>query len=253
MIKILDLSLGYNKKKAPVVSKCSFSLKGSQIGIILGPNGAGKTTLLKGVLGLMKPISGKIEIEGKDILEMKANDRAKLISYVPQSFDFAPSSVYDYVMLGRIPHFAIGPKEKDHACVIEALEKMGIKEFASRNVLSLSGGEKQKVMIARALSTNSQVIVFDEPSANLDMGASHLLLDLIKNLSESEGKTVLISMHDINMAYDYGDYFAFMKNGKIHKQGGKEIFDEESLSSLYGIKVAKMNGEKTYFVYGGKQ
>ena len=151
MIRLTSLSCCYGKKAKPVLHDVSFALNKGEIAILLGPNGAGKSTLLQAVLGNIKFYKGDIIIDGKNIKELSVRERAKLIAYVPQSFHFAPSSVYDAILLGRIPYFTFAPSPEDHAYVHQIIQEMGLETLASRNVTELSGGEKQKVAIAEIL------------------------------------------------------------------------------------------------------
>lgn len=254
MIELRHLSSSYGKRRDDVLHDVSFTLSKGQIGIVLGPNGAGKSTLLKSVVGLLQPISGEIDIEGKPLSEYKARERAQKIAYVPQSISFAPATVFATVMLGRLPYFSFSPSKEDERIVTETLEEMGLAGFAERNVLELSGGEKQKVAIARALAQQTDIIVFDEPTSNLDITNEAAIVSAVSELAKEKGKTVLFSIHDLNLALTAGDHFLFLNEGKVVSEGDASIFTEETVEKTFGIHATKlMTQEGTYFIYGGKK
>lgn len=252
MIEVKNLTFSYSKRGPEVLSDVSFGLPSGNIGVLLGPNGVGKSTLFRCVLGLAKPQGGTVCIDGKDIYAMKARERAAHIAYVPQKVSFAPLSVYDAVMVGRLPYFSIAPKRKDHEAVCECLEEFGLTPLMNRNVLELSGGEQQIVAIARAYAQGASVLVFDEPTSNLDIANRALVLKQIKRLAE-KGLTVLLSMHEINDALEIGDRFYFVKDKGLFAQGDASVFTSETLSSVFGVRgEIHLVNDKRIFVLGGK-
>lgn len=252
MIRLTSLSCSYGKKAKPVLRDVSFTLNKGEIAILLGPNGAGKSTLLQAVLGNIKFYEGDILIDGKNIKELSARQRAKLIAYVPQSFHFAPSSVYDAILLGRIPYFAFAPSQEDHAYVNQIIQEMGLETLASRNVTELSGGEKQKVAIARALAQGSEILVLDEPTSNLDLAAQAQIASLIKGLAKRKNLTILMSIHDLNLALNIGKSFIFLKNGFLIGQKQASQIDEDLISSVFDIEAKKIKqDDHEYFIFGG--
>lgn len=254
MIDVSHLSTRYSKSSPEVLHDVSFSLKEGEITVLLGPNGAGKSTLIQCILGQMKRREGAIILNGKPIEETKHIERARLMAYVPQSPSFAPATVYDAVMLGRIPYFAFAPTKEDHDIVEEALHEMSLDDLATRNVAELSGGEKQRVAIARALAQKSRILLFDEPTSNLDISAETLIAEMVKGLAKKKGLTVLLSMHDLNLALSVGDRFLFLKDGKIISDGDRDSVTEKTVESVFGVKCERVQiNEKTIFVYGGKQ
>lgn len=254
MIELRHLSSSYSKRDEDVLRDVSFTLQKGQVGVILGPNGAGKSTLLKSVVGLLHPISGEILIEGKPLSEYKARERAAKIAYVPQSISFAPATVFATVMLGRLPYFTFSPSKEDERIVTETLEDMGLAGFAERNVLELSGGEKQKVAIARALAQQTDIIVFDEPTSNLDITNEAAIVSAVSDLAKEKGKTVLFSIHDLNLALATGNHFLFLRDGQVVAEGDTSVFTKETVEKTFGIKATKFTTEEgTYFIYGGKK
>ncbi len=253
MIEVRNLSFAYTKKGKKVLQDVSFALQSGKIGILLGPNGVGKSTLIRCILGLVKPQEGQVLINGADIASMKSSQRAMAMAYVPQKVSFAPLTVYDSVMLGRLPFFGLSPKKKDHEAVVEALEELGLSELMSRNVLELSGGEQQIVAIARAYVQGASVLVFDEPTSNLDISNRRLVLSRIKKLKE-KGYTILLSMHDLNDALELGEQFFFMKENRILTSGDVSVFTSENIASVFGVegRIETIHGTKIFIPGGNK-
>ena len=152
MLNVENLTFRYSKLSRPVLNGASLELKPGEIGILLGKNGSGKTTLFKNILGINKPGSGKILFEGEDLLKMSRKERARRIAYVPQDIHFGALTVFDSIMLGRISYFGLKASKSDYEAVEKIIEDMHLSDFAFRNVEELSGGEQQKVAIARALA-----------------------------------------------------------------------------------------------------
>ncbi len=254
MIKVQGLQFGYSKKSEPVLRDISFSLNQGETLVLLGPNGAGKSTLIATLLSELKPWVGSIQIDGKPIEALSRKEKATLIAYVPQSVSHAPSTVFDAVMLGRLPYFAFGPSKEDEEIVWATLEEVGLTDFAARNVMELSGGEKQRVAIARALAQDAKILLFDEPTSNLDIGAEALTAELVGRLVKSKGKTAVLAMHDLNLAHDLGDRFLLIHKGGQASFGGKEQLVDAALSTLFGVEVRKVSLEgHEYFIYGGNK
>ena len=216
---------------------------------MLGKNGAGKSTLFKIISGANKQNCGEILLDGKDISKLPLKDRAKLISYVPQRADFGELTVFETVLTGRLPYFSFKAGRKDYEAVKNVLEEMGISHLAERMANTLSGGEKQTVAIARAIVGNSKLIVFDEPTENLDISNQYIITKTAKELSK-KGITVLCSLHDLNEAVLLGDKFFFLKEKKFKHIGGKEIFKADVIEDVYGIKTKVLNIENRTIIIG---
>ena len=254
MIEIRSLSLAYSRKTPLVLQNVDFSLGKGEIGVLLGPNGAGKSTLLKSIVGLLRPKEGTIAINEKPLSEYKAGERAKLVAYVPQVLSYSPATVFDTVMLGRLPHFGLFPGPNDEAAVKKVLSDIGIEHLTYRNLHELSGGERQKVAIARALAQESDIIVFDEPTANLDISSETLIAESVRTLSREYGKTIVLALHDLNLAYRLGDRFLFLKQGSVVSSGGKEAFVEGTIEATFGVSAKKIDTEEgTIFLMKGNK
>lgn len=253
MIRVQGVSTRYGKKNPEVLKRVDFELPEGCIGVLLGPNGSGKSTMLQCLLGLMK-YEGEIFRDGVSLKGLSSRERAKKIAYVPQTLSFAPSSVYDAVMIGRIPHFGLTPGDKDIEMVRETLDELGLSDLAARNVLELSGGERQKVAIARALVQEAKILVFDEPTSNLDIAAEEAILSLVHKLCKEKGLTVLLTMHDLNLALQVGERFILLKGGEVIASGDDSIVNEDNIASAFGVHVERVhvNG-KNFIIHGGKE
>lgn len=251
MLKCENLNFNYGRTGKPVLRGVDFSLEQGQIGIVLGKNGSGKTTLFKNILGIQKPKSGKIFFEGKNLLRMSRRERARHIAYVPQNIEFGELSVFDTVLMGRISFFGLRAGKEDYAAVEKILEDMHLTEFAHRNVDKLSGGERQKIAIARAMAQEPKMMIFDEPTGNLDIANEQLIMEEAKKLSREKNISILSSLHDLNQALYFGDKFFLLKDGVVKYTGGKEIITESVIKDIFDIqvKIAEVDGRKV--ILGG--
>ena len=234
-LKVNNLKFRIDKKE--ILKNISFEVpKGSFIGII-GPNGSGKSTLLKNIYRLYKPYSGEILLDNKDIFKMKDKDCAKEIAVLAQEsnsqFDF---TVEQIVKMGRYPYKSMFEdySKKDLKMVYDMLKKVGLEDYKDRSFSNLSGGEKQRVLIARALVQNTDFLILDEPTNHLDIGYQIQLMDLVKSLNI----TTLSAIHDMNLASMYCDYLLVMKDGKIITCGTvKEVITKEMLKDVFGVNA----------------
>lgn len=252
MLRITDLTFRYSRKSPVVLDGISLSLKDGEIGVLLGKNGSGKTTLFKTVLGFEKPEAGQMVFNGKDLIKMNRRGRAEQIAYVPQDIQFGDLTVFDTVLLGRLPYFGLRASKEDEEIVIKTLKEMGLEELAGRNTAELSGGERQKVAIARALAQEPKLLVFDEPTGNLDIANEQLILKEILRVTKEKGIGVLTSLHDLNEALSIGDVFFFIKDGKIRYFGDSSIVTEQVINDIYDadVSIIEYKGKKI-IVNGG--
>ncbi len=250
MLEIRDLTFGYNKNK-PVLNHLSLELPEGKIGVLLGKNGAGKSTLFRCLLGLTK-CSGSIVFEGKDLAKMKRIDRAKTIAYVPQQIHFGDLTVYDCVMVARLAHFGLAAGSEDRRVVDQVLLDMGLYDLRNENVSRLSGGERQKVAIARALAQEAKLLVFDEPTGNLDVSNEQLFYRLIKDVAAKRNLTILVAVHNLQFALSIGDVYYMMIDGKVRYSGDAGVVNADTIRDVYGIqaKIIKINGIN-HVIYGG--
>ncbi|WP_148883250.1 ABC transporter ATP-binding protein [Thermococcus aciditolerans] len=201
---------------------------------VLGPNGAGKSTLVKCLAGILN--CGGVEVFGRPLREYSRDELARLIAYVPQRTEPGFMTVFDTVLLGRRPHMGLRPSKRDIAAVRAALRTLGIENLATKTTNRLSGGELQKVGIARALAQEPKILIMDEPTNNLDIRSQLEVMRLASGFSR-EGGTAIVVMHDVNLALRFAKRFIFMKGGRVVADGGLEILDGALFREVYGVDV----------------
>ncbi|MEG0308021.1 MAG: ABC transporter ATP-binding protein [Clostridium sp.] len=237
MFKVQVENLRFSIDKKDILKDISIDIpKDSFVGVI-GPNGSGKSTLLKNIYRLYKPSSGSILIDNKELAKMKDKDCAKEIAVLAQEsnthFDF---TVEQIVKMGRYPYKSVFEdySKADLQMVKDMLKKVGLESFGGRNFSELSGGEKQRTLIARALVQDTNFLILDEPTNHLDIGYQIQLMDLVKNLNI----TTLAAIHDMNLAAMYCDYLVVMKDGKIKEFGTiEEVINSEMLKEVFGVNA----------------
>jgi iron complex transport system ATP-binding protein len=247
--EVLEVSnLSVQLGASQILDDISFSLNPGQLIGLIGPNGAGKSTLLKSLINFIKPKTGSVLFGNQNALEMKAIERAKIISYLsqegPSSFAY---SVLEVVLMGSYPHLNRGTHpgsfEEDEA--IKALQYVGMAHLKARSFPSLSGGEKQLVLFARVLVQNSMILLLDEPTANLDLGHEAALLQMLRELVD-EGRSSIIALHNLNLAAEYCDSLLLLKDGNMVIQGKPdEVLVENLLESVYQTELLVKKEEQT--------
>ncbi len=239
MIKIDNVTLSYDKKI--VLKDLSLDLKEKSFIGIIGKNGAGKSTLLKSVVGLLKPINGNIFINNEDIYRMKKNMLAKKISFMPQTMQFDFSfNVEDFIMFGRYPYMnMLKLATKDDFKIVEDIMNFTqTTEFANRNINELSGGEKQKVLLAQTLVQQTDIIALDEPTSHLDIGSQATIFKLLKMLNEKYNKTIITTVHDLNLAGEFCSDIVFLDNKKVINFGSAEkVLNYKDIEKIYNVNV----------------
>lgn len=235
ILKVLGLTFRYNS--IPVIRDVCFTLEEGEVLSILGPNGAGKTTLLKCLNRVISPQKGSVLIDGSDVRNQSRVNIARQIGYVSQRGEVSRVKVYDLVLLGRKPHFKWGPKEEDHRLTAEALKLLGCGHLSLRYADEISGGEFQLVQIAQALVREPRAVLLDEPTANLDIGNQHLLMEKIRNLIHSGPRAAVMTLHDLNLALRYSDRFILLRDGFIHAGGGREVLTRKNIKEVYDLDV----------------
>lgn len=235
-LTVRDLTFSYSS--TPVLRGVSFEVARGQCVAILGNNGAGKSTLLKCLNRLLTVRSGSIEIEGNEIGHLHGTQLARMVGYVPQNLTFSDSTVFDAVLMGRKPYIRWEAVEKDLKIVGDLLDNMHLAPLALRRVDALSGGEQQKVAIARALAQQPNVLLFDEPTSSLDIRNQIDMVNIIRTVATENDLSVIVTMHDLNLALRFADRFLLLKDGIIYAAGGREVITADAIWAVYGVKVS---------------
>jgi iron complex transport system ATP-binding protein len=241
VMRIEAEALAFGYPEHPVGRDASLSVGAGEVMCLLGPNGCGKTTLFRTLLGLLPPQGGRVLLGGEDISALPRAETARRIAYVPQAqAEMFPYTALDLVLMGRIAHRGMfaGPSKEDIAISRQALADLGIAALAERDVTRLSGGQRQLVIVARALAQAAPLIVMDEPTASLDFGNQVRVLSEVRRLAGRDIGIVL-STHDPDHAFAVATRVALMADGKIVASGPpREILTSERLRSVYGVEVS---------------
>lgn len=246
-IEIEKLRFSYDKKE--ILKEIDLKIKKGKLTGILGPNGCGKSTLLKNILGYLDAESGSVKFNNKNMRELKKKEIAKIVSLVPQKSSLMTNmSVEEFVLLGRLPHLKSpwhGYTYEDKEYVKNNLKLLNLENFSKRVALSLSGGEFQRVLLARALTQDPKILLLDEPTSALDLNHAVEMLNSVKNLIDAKGLTGIVVLHDLNLASMFCDEIIMMKNGKVKYQGAPEkVITENNLKEIYNLKAKIMRDEK---------
>lgn len=239
-----DLSIGYAD---PIVNNINISIDDGEIAVLIGPNGAGKTTLLKTISGLIKKISGSIFIDGKNLNDISLNERAKLIAAVLTEKTYAEYSCEEMVAMGRYPYTnGVGSlSDEDYAIVKNAMELTNITDIAKRDFLKISDGQRQRVLLARAICQEPKLLILDEPTSFLDVKYKMEFLTLLKKLAKEKEFSVIMSLHELDMARQIADKLICIKEDRIDKIGTvDDIFSEGYIKTLFDISSGDFD-EKT--------
>ncbi len=239
MLSIIDVTIRYESRT--VLRDVNLTVHAGEVLAVIGPNGVGKSTLIRASSGSLKPAGGRVTIDGRDVHHLRVEERAKLIAVVPQAIRLPEAfSVFETVLMGRTPYLGwLGREsEKDRSAVQSALERTGTLELTDRPLGELSGGEQQRVLIARALAQAARTLLLDEPTAHLDLKHQAGVLSLVRSLAHAENHAVLIALHDLNLAAQYADRVALLSNSGVAALGTpEEVLTAENLSPAYGLHI----------------
>ncbi len=246
-LMVNDLYFSYGTET--ILKEIAFSLRKGEICAILGPNGAGKSTLLKCIDNIVRPQRGSIIIDNEPIHLLNSKELAKKLSFLPQEHNVSfPYTVFDVVLMGRSPYIGMfsSPSERDKKTAMESIRFVGIENIADKPYISLSGGQRKLVLIARALTQDAEVLIFDEPTNHLDFKNQFTILIKIKEIITRKSLSAVMSLHDPNLALRFAESVVMIKNGRIIAHGKKEnVITEENLKMLYELdmKVITTYGE----------
>ena len=236
-ITVKDLEFSYNSH--PVLERIGFDLEPGRILGVIGPNGSGKSTLIKCLNRLLTPRKGSVTAGGREFAALSRRELAKSISYLPQeTTPGLPASVFETVLMGRRPHASWRTSRADAEKALKALLRLDLLEFADREFQALSGGEQQRVLLARALAQEARLLLLDEPTSSLDIRRQIQVMETVRDLAVSTGLTVIMVVHDLNLAARYTDNLLILSNGKIHSHGPSEkVLTPQAIAEVYGVKV----------------
>ena len=231
-------NIDFSYKSVPTLENITFSLEKGDVLSLLGPNGVGKTTLMKCINRILMPSNGSVFIGDENISDLSRRNVAKRIGYVPQRGDVSRMSVFDSILLGRMPHMGWDASNKDIMITGRVIDLIGLQKIAMKYINEISGGEYQLVQIARALVQQPQVILLDEPTSNLDLCNQHMIMKVMNKVVKVNEMAAVMVIHDINLALRYSDKFILLKEGKIFAAGGVETITSEVVSEVYNMEVS---------------
>lgn len=236
MVDVSHISFAYGGSRT-VLQDVSFHLERGQCLAILGNNGAGKSTLLKCIDRILPTKGGSVTIDGQNVFALPGREMARHIAFVAQESDRGSLTVLDTVLLGRRPYLRWDVTAHDRQIAMEAIAALGLEDYVLRRVSELSGGEFQKVMLARALAQEPKLLLLDEPTSSLDPGSQHRVLQTVVKLAREHNICVITVLHELNLALRYCDRYLFLKESQIYASGGREVMDPEIIEAVYGMHV----------------
>lgn len=238
MLEINDLTCGYDSFS---LKDINLKIKTGEIVGVVGPNGSGKTTLLRAISRVLKPKKGKILFDGKDIWNMSSKELAEKMAVVSQSFEIGFITVEDFILLGRIPYFnrfQFIETKMDLEIARKSMQLTDVYKLRDRPIREISGGERQLAVIARALTQEPKLLILDEPTAHLDIAHQVAILDLIKRLNKEQGFTIIMVLHELNLASEYCQRLILINEGSIYKTGSPEdVLTYQIIEEVYKTVV----------------
>ena len=249
MMEVKNISYHYHGG-GEVLKDVNFTLEQGQFLAILGNNGVGKSTLLKCLNKILKADSGELFLDGENILQMSNHQVSRRIAFVSQTVPNTQMTVHDVVMLGRRPYMKWGFTEKDHQIVHSAMDRLNLESLRGRFLNQLSGGERQKVMLARALAQQPKLLLLDEPTSSLDIHNQYQVLEIVRELCHHDGLTAVVVIHDLNLALRFCDQFLLLRQGQVYANGDYRVLTPEALKAVYQIdgRVVEVENQRMVLV-----
>ena len=239
MLTIEALTVSYGTRR--VLTEISLEVNSGEVVALIGPNGAGKSTLVRAVSGIIPAQAGKVSADGEDLLAQTTMQRARSLAVVPQAVSMPPAfTVWETVLMGRTPYlnFLGQVSAKDEEIARLALERVDALELAERRVGELSGGEQQRVLLARALAQSTPILLLDEPTSNLDLHYQIGFMETVSSLARQDNLAVLVALHDLNLAARYGDRVALLVDGGVKAAGTpRQVLTPDLISAVYHLPV----------------
>lgn len=237
MLEVRKLNFSYGKEGREILKNITCDLEQGHLVAILGNNGAGKSTLLKCLNRIHKAKSGEVLVDGSNIYKISRRNLAQKVAYVAQKSESSHTMVFDTVLLGRRPYIKWDVTQEDKEIVKDLLERFNLNQYATKYIDEMSGGEMQKVVLARALAQQPKYLLLDEPTSNLDPYNQQEMLKCVREVCKRENIGGVVVIHDLNLAIRYCDRFVFIKNAEIYSYGGMEIMTEKAIKDVYKIDV----------------
>lgn len=234
-LKVAGISFAYNSD--PILEDIGFTLEPGNMMCVMGVNGAGKSTLLKCMNRILKPQQGTVFIGDEDLHSLKGDNIAQKLGYVPQRHPDNRLNVFESILLGRRPHMGWKVTMHDYEVVEGIIHEIGLQGLAMRPVNKLSGGELQKVVIARALAQSPAILLLDEPTSNLDLKNQMEVMGLVRRIVRDQGLSAVVAIHDLNIALRFADIFLFLKNHRIYSLFNRDKLSEDTIRDVYGVEV----------------
>ena len=245
MLKVDSLWVFYGK--IPVLKSVTFEIAPGNFVAVCGVNGAGKTTLLKAIQRIIKPSKGAVYIDDIDVGSLGRQALARYMAWIPQNPSITHLSVFETVLLGRLPYNSWKPSDNDFKIAAHYIKELGLADLAHRPIGTLSGGEAQKAAIARALVQNPRVLLCDEPTSHLDLRNQLEIMNTIKSYVESKGIMAIIAIHDLNLALRFCDRLLFLKDGSIYASVGPGEVSTDIIEQVYGINASLIRSSSGEF------
>lgn len=235
MMRVEGLNFSYPCGRQ-ILRDISFEAGSGSFLAVLGNNGAGKSTLLKCFDQILRPQTGSVTVDGAELLTLPLGELARQVAFVTQSAALARMTVYETLLLGRKPYIKWGVSQEDRRMVDDTLRRLGLEGFAMRYLHQLSGGEQQKVLLARALVQQPKLLLLDEPTSNLDLRNQYEVLSLVREVCRERNITAILVIHDLNLALRFCDRFVFLHGGTIFAAGDHSVVNPENIRAVYGME-----------------